>query len=93
MPVFEINVDRRHPVNIVVMRIGLTITMRPGQIQPNEFELAILDRLATKAPPTVSLSMNFTYLVESIRELEATRISSTVIHQMDLLASKLDWTT
>ena len=25
--------------------------MRPGQIQPNEFELAILDRLATKAPP------------------------------------------
>lgn len=25
--------------------------MRPGQIQPNEFELAILDRLATKVPP------------------------------------------
>jgi hypothetical protein len=28
----------------------MTSTMRPGQIKPNEFELAILDRLASKEP-------------------------------------------
>lgn len=30
--------------------MGLTLEMRPGRIRPNDFELAILDRLATKEP-------------------------------------------
>ena len=46
----QINVAGGNPVILGVIRIGLTSSMRPGQIQPNDFERAILDRLAIKIP-------------------------------------------
>ena len=53
----------------------MTSAMRPGQIKPNDFELAILERLASKEPSLLGHLGNSTYSAVSLRVSAATRTS------------------